>query len=419
MVDFQNILNSLKGYAPVGAAPNANGEQPTFGETLSLYLKSKRVRVVLALVAILFIGSLTIHQAGNRIPSLRSPYGADSNTPSEFTAPSEPHDPTVDYTQFAYVQYVTNPAYLCNSLMIFESLNSAGSQAHRLMMFPRGWSIDESDTSQESRLLRKARDEYDVELVPIDVQRKSGDATWGDSFTKLLAFNQTQYKRVMSLDSDATHMDELFLIPSAPVAMPRAYWLNPEDRTLSSQLVLLEPSEFEFSRIMDAMDHLAPNDFDMEIVNNLYRDSCWIIPHRKYDLLSGEFRNDPDKHDKYLGSKEEKWNGDAIIKEAKFLHFSDWPYPKPWISVSQSTTDQRKPVCRDGPDGQDCTDQKVWLWLYEDFRERRSVCSPTHTFMKMTDILLSQRVCSLSSSNIKREAEPDVIEPPSRWEPIF
>lgn len=29
-------------------------------------------------------------------------------------------------------------------------------------------------------------------------------ATWAESYTKLLAFNQTQYDRVLSLDSDST-----------------------------------------------------------------------------------------------------------------------------------------------------------------------------------------------------------------------
>lgn len=62
-------------------------------------------------------------------------------------------------------------------------------------------------------------------------------------------------------------MDELFELPSAPVAMPRAYWLD--KFYLSSQIVLLEPSEFEFKRILDAFEHRASNDFDMEIVNDL------------------------------------------------------------------------------------------------------------------------------------------------------
>jgi hypothetical protein len=165
-------------------------------------------------------------------------------------------------------------------------------------------------------------------------------------------------------------MDELFLLPSAPVAMPRGYWLNPDDRVLSSQVVLLEPSKFEFDRILKAMETKQAQDFDMEIVNNLYKDNCLIIPHRKYDLLSGEFRHGVNDHKKYLGSDEEPWNARAVIKEAKFVHFSDWPYPKPWIEADQHTTDERKPACHEG----DCADQEIWLWLYSDFRSRRRVC---------------------------------------------
>ncbi|THZ34429.1 hypothetical protein D6C88_10490, partial [Aureobasidium pullulans] len=109
---------------------------------------------------------------------------------------------TVDWSRFAYSQYVTEKNYLCNSLMIFETLHRLGSKA-------------------------EPRDNYNVKLVPIHVQRFAGEATWGDSFTKLLAFNQTQYERVIILDSDANvlqPMDELFFLPRVPVAMPRAYW---------------------------------------------------------------------------------------------------------------------------------------------------------------------------------------------------
>jgi hypothetical protein len=89
-------------------------------------------------------------------------------------------------------------------------------------------------------------------------------------------------------------------VPSAPVAMPRAYWL---EHTLSSQLVLVEPSEFEFQRILEAFNSRASADFDMEIVNNLYGSNCMVIPHRKYDPLTDEFR--AKEHRKYLGSEEE------------------------------------------------------------------------------------------------------------------
>ena len=76
-----------------------------------------------------------------------------------------------EWSQFAYVQYVTNLPYLCNSIMLFERLHSLGCKPDRLMMYPSGFPLD--DDSTESRLLKKARDEYSVKLKPINVQRRT------------------------------------------------------------------------------------------------------------------------------------------------------------------------------------------------------------------------------------------------------
>ena len=194
-------------------------------------------------------------------------------------------------------------------------------------------------------------------------------------------------------------MDELFLLPSAPVGMPRAYWL---DDTLSSQLVLVEPSVFEFQRIQEAFESRGGNDFDMEIVNNLYGKNCFIIPHRRYDLLTGEFKSGD--HSKYLGNDKEVWDPEVILEEAKFLHFSDWPYPKPWITAPQSTTDANKPGCHETEGGgQDCRDQQAWLHFYDDFRDRRS------------------NVCGGGFKRLAKREELDEasMAPPSRYEPVF
>ena len=129
-------------------------------------------------------------------------------------------------------------------------------------------------------------------------------------------------------------MDELFFLPRVPVAMPRAYWLN---NTLSSQLVVIQPSKQEFERILYAFEHRQNTDFDMEIVNNLYGRDCLILPHRRYDLLSGEFRGT--KHQNYLGSTTEVWNP--------------------------------RQVTASGED--DCSDRDVWNEIYREFKDRRQV----------------------------------------------
>lgn len=78
----------------------------------------------------------------------------------------------VDWSQFAYVQYVTNPDYLCNSVMLFEALHRLGSKADRLLMYPSTYSMDKT-SAYEGHLLLKARDEYNVTLVPVDIMSKN------------------------------------------------------------------------------------------------------------------------------------------------------------------------------------------------------------------------------------------------------
>jgi len=276
----------------------------------------------------------------------------------------------VDWSRYAYAQYVTNEQYLCNSVMIFESLHRVGAKASKVMMYPSHWNI--TGDSQKGKLIRQARDTYGVQLSPIHVQHLPGDTTWADSFTKLLAFNQTQFQRVLSLDSDATvlqDMDELFFLPSSPVAVPRAYWL---DHKLATHLVLVEPSEFEFERVVKAFANRADDEYDMEIVNRLYGEDCGIIPHRKYALLTGEFRSD--SHRKYLGSEEEVWDPERVLEEAKYVHFSDWPLPKPWMPHSKTQEEELQPECHPTSEGEDCRDRDIWLGLYADFRRRRDLC---------------------------------------------
>ncbi|CVL05454.1 related to GNT1 alphaN-acetylglucosamine transferase K. lactis [Fusarium mangiferae] len=283
----------------------------------------------------------------------------------------------VDWSRFAYTQYVTNSEYLCNSVMFFEALQRLGSQADRVMMVPASMLEPDMENSSDVYLIDKARDEYSVKIVPITIQTHwAGEATWADSYTKLQAFNQTQYDRVLSIDSDSAllqHMDELFFLPTAPVAMPRAYWISPE-KILSSHLMLIQPSETELFRIMERVKSVKPGEYDMEIVNQLYGDSALIFPHRRYALLSGEFRNEEHVH--YLGSEIEAWDPAAVYSEAKLIHFSDWPLPKPWKPMPDEGRLAAQPNCTQTTIGEeDCTARIIWNSLYTDFRARRKVCT--------------------------------------------
>ncbi|KAL2073783.1 hypothetical protein VTL71DRAFT_11109 [Oculimacula yallundae] len=357
---------------------------------LGQILRSRRVRVLGSACVIV---SLLIYVFYDPAARFKFDYPAVPNFGSE-TSVSKCADSDIDWSRFAYTQYVTNTEYLCNSVMLFEILYRLGSKADRLMMYPASMHPDPASPSTESQLLLKAEREFKVKLMPIEIQhRPQGDqsATWADSYTKLLAFNQTYYDRVLSLDSDSTilqPMDELFLLPPAPVAMPRAYWLDKP--YLSSQLVLIQPSTSEFTRVKDAIDKASSGDFDMEIVNNIYGKDCMIIPHRRYDLLTGEFRS-KGKHESYLGNGYEGWDPEKVLKEAKFLHFSDWPVPKPWIEMGESVRNENQPKCEaDGKGGEDCRARDLWVGFYTDFQKRRKdVCgfAPKKLKMKRAEIV--------------------------------
>lgn len=170
-------------------------------------------------------------------------------------------------------------------------------------------------------------------------------------------------------------MDELFLMPPCPVAMPRAYWLlrdDPPKRILSSQIMLLQPDATEFERIQEKTNKAGDSEYDMEIVNELYLDSATILPHRKYDMLTAEFRGDD--HELYLGSDREEWDPVEAFKEAKFMHFSDWPVPKPWFVMDDTIREAKQPKCKTNKDGaQDCRERDMWTGIYQDFLDRRQV----------------------------------------------
>ena len=79
----------------------------------------------------------------------------------------------IDWSRFAYVQYVTDVQYLCNSLMLFEILDRLGCRADRLMLYPNVWTnatgVDQG-FGDEIRLVQLVQERYRVHLQPIQVQ---------------------------------------------------------------------------------------------------------------------------------------------------------------------------------------------------------------------------------------------------------
>lgn len=182
-------------------------------------------------------------------------------------------------------------------------------------------------------------------------------------------------------------MDELFFLPPSQVAMPRAYWQLPDTKQLSSLLIVLEPSFKEWYALMDSAHAITYGQvesnvssrvkYDMELMNERYGDSALVLPHRQYGLVTGEFRKDD--HRAFLGNEYEEWDPEKVLAEAKLVHFSDWPLPKPWVMWPQELIADMLPKCKVKPGTvheSGCKDREIWKKLYDDFRRRRRVCFP-------------------------------------------
>ena len=283
----------------------------------------------------------------------------------------------VNWSHYAYFQYATDTAHLCNSVMIFESLDRLGSKPARVLVYPKQWDTRIEGTSDRvSQLLVKARDWYKVKLIPVDIPVTPEDADDGDEravgFHRFLAWGGESYKRVLYLDSDTTvrkHVDELFLLPETPVVMMRDYTLLPSEKILSSRLIILQPSPEESERLTTAVraDVLQEKDDDIDILNRFYGDSAMVLPHQVYGVRASEFRSEDHRY--YIGNTYESWDPEQALREASLVHFEDDPFPKPWIMWSHVLYAEKHPQCK----GEDCRNKDVWKSLYDDFRKRRKV----------------------------------------------
>jgi len=289
---------------------------------------------------------------------------------------------------------------MCNALLVFEALHRLGAKADFVLMHNPEWaSISQGGHDRNSHLMSIAEKKYGVKFKPVRLLDERGEATtvnsegdssWDTSITKLRAFELTEYDRVLHLDSDITlfqHLDELFLLPKSPIAMPRAYWtdLPPGQWPMTSLMMLIEPNPAELRGMLDTlrswwMDQSPTRSkkYDMELLNHRFGSSATVIPHRPYALLSAEFRRTD--HSAYLGtinapvSLRSQWNADAALKEAKLVHFSDWPLPKPWVMWPHDAISEMQPNCtklNSGVYQNTCREREIWKELYNDFRRRR------------------------------------------------
>jgi hypothetical protein len=285
---------------------------------------------------------------------------------------------------------------MCNAFMVFEALHRLGSKAELVLLYPEQWNGDHADPNdRNSELLVRAKKLYGVKLKPIQLLGLDGEVDPGtmktpsgfeSSITKLRIFELDEYERIIHFDNDVMlqqHLDELFFLPKTPMAMPREYWSDkPKDQLcLSAQLMLLQPNAAETKNMWETLqtwrldaNHAPSQHYDNELINDRFGSSAMVLPHRPYLLQTSEFRLHD--HTSYMGSTNapkttaHEWDPFKQMKEAKLIHFDDWPLPKPWVMWPVEGLAEIQPDCGGSHTGT-CLDREMWKGLYDDFRLRR------------------------------------------------
>ncbi|KAF6792055.1 glucose n-acetyltransferase [Colletotrichum sojae] len=281
----------------------------------------KRVHILAGValtVFLLFVSVVFLTPEGSPLPGTK-PAPVGNYIPAEplWWRPSWTTESRVP--RFAYVQYATNIDYLCNAVINFGRLQRFGVREEFVLIHPKQWSTEDSAEGKALAWLTDMRPEIIMRGFEV-ISTNKGDKTWQDSLTKFHAFALTEWTRVLVFDSDSlvlNNMDHYFLSPTASVAVPRAYWLNDKNtdiakQVLGSHVMLIEPNKARYHKIVN--EARKTGDFDMEVINHMFKDSAMILPHRRLALLTGEFR--AKDHSKYLAPDEDiEWNAMAKSRE--------------------------------------------------------------------------------------------------------
>jgi hypothetical protein len=296
-------------------------------------------------------------------------------------------DPAIDWKRVAHVQYVVSPEDLCKAVMLFSQLKEVSSLASRVLVYPSDWRLNpntnsdpDSKGTHTARVLRYAAEEFSVLLNPTDTLREdSSQKIWKQPYSKFLAYNLTQYDRVIVLGTDSivlNSMDELFFLPPTPLAMPYVYWSKPAGWRFSNQIMVIQPSSAVFSEFEKTIKNAGRGETDLGIIYKICNNKTLMrLPQRPYHILSEEFRLNEKEHSRYLGTSQEKWEPGGILRETKLVHLFDPPIPEPWIA-SKRMWQKYTPRCIPTTYRRfNCGNRDAWAKFYNDYENRRrNVC---------------------------------------------
>lgn len=192
---------------------------------------------------------------------------------------------------FGYVFYATTNTYACSVLVNIHRLRNLFNSSIPIHV------LASSDVGHSYISAFHATGAL-VHIEQVPPLAGNVAAYYQDCMLKLLAFKmqllEPSLKRVLAFDSDQLimrNLDDLFTgLPEVDLAAPRAYWLAKD--FLASTFLMITLSDRLWKTVRAALDSVAFNKFDMDLINDLLGDEVM--------MLSGEYVT--------LNSHWEDWN---------------------------------------------------------------------------------------------------------------
>lgn len=211
----------------------------------------------------------------------------------------------------AYMTYATDSNYTLGSIVLFRRLRDLRCNgdfvllhSHRLR--PDHWLA--------LRMLG----------VETEKQAKVGfiqHAYYQDVLVKLNIFKETDYDKIIYMDSDGMpmkNMDDLFDLPY-DISIPIAYWSD--SNYVTTALMVVRPSKDYHKRLERHFpDAVEKNWFDMDMVNHEFQKEIHVLP-AQYAVLNSEFEGN--RGFTYFGSFLDAY------QKAYYIHFT--AIGKPWV----------------------------------------------------------------------------------------
>lgn len=195
--------------------------------------------------------------------------------------PSPPSDqpilPDFSSSPFAYVFYATQSDYACSVLVNIDRLQNLFNTTHRIIVLVRP-DLASSYLTAFTRL--------NATVIPYSPPelRDEQIVYYHDVLLKLVAFRLHHYipslKRILVLDSDQLilqSLDHVFDLPPVDVAAPRAYW-SQEGTGFTSTFLLVTLSDRVWDRMTQELGAIKQNVFDMDLVNEMFKQTVLMLP---------------------------------------------------------------------------------------------------------------------------------------------